>query len=207
MCACMKEMCRRIWPSTMYVDLCKFMPNASSVSCVLSTGGVTVHKFSKQGWTVSTVGASDPKVPSQYRLESTTFTSAPKHPYAVKVQDGPAANSTRTVVAASTGSSYAQFQLFDASSVGGFYLYNAASQTFLSQKPSAAHLPDDVEAESAISFASATGEDIRRFIWQFFLDEDMPNHGMFIINQWNCPQFMLSCNVPSFSISSLRDLS
>jgi hypothetical protein len=127
------------------------------------------------------VGTSDPKVPSLYRLESTTFSTARNHPYAVKVQDGSAPTGSRTVFAASTGSKYTQFQLLDAGPNNGFYLYNPESQTFLAQAAQGAAIRDDVGAESVATFVSMSGEGVHRFVWQFFLNEDVPDHGKSIV--------------------------
>ncbi|MCJ1398670.1 hypothetical protein MMC11_001871 [Xylographa trunciseda] len=135
-------------------------------------------------WTVASIPIKDPSSPEPlYRVESTSFNSAPNHPYAVQVQSSDTDCTTKTVSAASTGSKFSVFMLLDAGSGAGFYLYNPASKTFLAAQATLTSraVQDDVVAEDVATSFSDLKEEASRYIWQFFLDEDIPIPGAFRI--------------------------
>ena len=125
---------------------------------------------------MSNTGATAPA--SVLRIESSTFSTQKDHPYALQVQSsGEGPGQKATIRAASTGSRFSNFQLLDAGSGSGFYLFNPRSNTFLAFSSTPTASGDDMlVAEICTEFLSSLGQkdDWKRFTWHFFLDEQSP---------------------------------
>ena len=108
-------------------------------------------------------------------METASFTSAKDHPYALQIQSETKAVDGSFVVSGSeTGSVNSSFVLLDTPKRQGFYVYNTDSHAVLAGANTGAGISDKVVVAESFSTFLTQKDSSPRFLWHFFLDEDVP---------------------------------
>ena len=109
-------------------------------------------------------------------METASFTSAKDHPYALQIQsDTKAVDGSSVVSGSETGSVNSNFVLLDTPKRQGFYVYNPDSHAVLAGANTGAGISDRVVVAESFSTFLAQKDASPRFMWHFFLDEDVPS--------------------------------